>query len=109
MIVRQPLCGAVGCTQASNVIDVPRFKLVALLTNTRSFTPSKESALPNLPVVQVAPVIDPVLPLPDTSSTVVPAFSSNEYAAARPAAGRASVVAFAMFDQPRRVQVAPAG
>ncbi len=78
MIVRQPLCAAVGCTHASNVMADPRFKLVALLTNTRAFTPLNESALPNLPVVQVAPLIDPVLPLPDRSSTVAPVFSSNE-------------------------------
>src|SRR6185295_5258966 len=33
-IVRQPLCAAVGCTQASNVIAVVRFRLVELFTNT---------------------------------------------------------------------------
>ncbi len=85
-IVRQPLCAAVGCTQASNVIPVLRFRLVELFTNTRSFTPSKLSALPNRPGTHAASVTVPVFELPDASPTVTPVFSSNAYAATRPGA-----------------------
>jgi hypothetical protein len=45
---------------------------------TRALVPLKESAFPYLPlVVQVAPLIVPVLALPDASTTVVPEPSSK--------------------------------
>src|SRR5678815_6033695 len=77
MIVRQPLCAAVGMTQASSVIRVVSASELELLTSTRSLTPSKLSAVPYLPATtQVAPpLIVPVLPLPEASATVVPAVS----------------------------------
>jgi hypothetical protein len=47
-------------------------RLVAL-TVTQSLTPSKDSALPNLPwVLQAAPEITPVWLLPEASATLVP-------------------------------------
>ncbi len=47
-------------------------------TVTQSFTPSNESALPNLPVaVRVAPEIVPVLPVPDSSTVLAPEASSK--------------------------------
>jgi hypothetical protein len=52
---------------------------------TVSLTPSKDSAPPFLPVVlQVAPEIAPVCPLPDASWMAAPAPSSNAHAATGP-------------------------
>ena len=53
---------------------------------TRALVPLNVSAVPNFPlVVQVAPLIVPVWPLPETSATVVPVPSLKLYAATRPA------------------------
>jgi hypothetical protein len=54
-------------------MPVVRSSPFASATVTRSFTPSNDSALPNFPaVVQVAPEIVPVRPLPDKSVAEVP-------------------------------------
>src|SRR5687768_7341130 len=56
-------------------------------TVTMSLTPSKVRAEPYLPAaVQVAPAIVPWLADPERSVRVVPAASSNPYAATRPTA-----------------------
>jgi hypothetical protein len=82
--VRQPPF-AVGYTQASIVIPVVRSSVAASATVTRSLTPSNESAFPKRPAdVQVDPLIEPALLLPDASPTVGPVPSSKPYAATRP-------------------------
>ena len=69
---RTPLV-VVGKTQASRVMAVVRLSRLVALTVTQSFTPSKASALPNLPwVLQAAPEIVPVWPFPEASATLVP-------------------------------------
>src|SRR4029077_10593100 len=61
---------------------------VALLMVTKALDPLKVKALPYLPeVVQVAPLIVPLFPLPDRSLTTVPLPSLNPYAATRPGVG----------------------
>ena len=78
MIVRHPLCVAVGLIHASNVIADDTFSDADEPILTTLLTPLKLSALPNRPcVVHVAPVIVPVLLLPETSLTVVPPPSLN--------------------------------
>ena len=68
----------VGRTQASTVMLALRSSELASGTVTQSFTPSNESALPNLPVaVRVAPEIVPVLPVPDSSTVLAPEASSK--------------------------------
>src|SRR5436190_9691911 len=85
MIVVQVGGLSVGYTQASRVIPLVRSKESESFTVTR-LNPSKLRALPNLPwLVQVAPLIVPVLPNPDTSVTVVPLPSSKLYPATSPA------------------------
>ncbi|MEA2129081.1 MAG: hypothetical protein QOJ85_1972 [Solirubrobacteraceae bacterium] len=85
--MRQPAI-VVGLTHASSVMPVVRSSDAASATVTRSLTPSKLSALPNLPVVvRSGPLIVPALDCPEASAAVVPAVSSNPYAATRPAAG----------------------
>ena len=79
--VRQALSPRVGRTQASRVMPVFRSSVAASATVTQSLTPSKLSALPFFPVVQVAPEMVPALPLPERSASVVPEPASNEYAA----------------------------
>jgi hypothetical protein len=55
---------------------------------TKAFVPLNVKALPYFPeVVQVAPVIVPLFPLPDTSLTTVPLPSLNPYAAIKPDTG----------------------
>ena len=50
----------------------------ASLTVTQSLTPSKERALPKRPwVMRLAPLMVPVLPLPEASTTVEPLASSK--------------------------------
>ncbi len=51
---------------------------------TWSLFPSKESAEPYWPAVQVAPLIVPSLLFPDESPAFVPVFSSKLYAATSP-------------------------
>src|SRR6187399_2848110 len=76
----------VGLTQASSVIAAVRCSEALSGTVTRELVPLKLSALPYLPVVaQVVLAAVPVLPLPEASLIVVPAPSSNPYAATRPA------------------------
>ena len=55
-----------------------KFKLAEFGMVIRFDVPLKDRAPPNFPpVLQVAPVIVPVLPLPETSLTVVPLPSLN--------------------------------
>src|SRR6266498_2253413 len=55
---------------------------------TSALVPLKLKAVPYLPdAVQVAPLIVPLLPLPDTSVTTVPLPSLNPYAATKPGLG----------------------
>src|SRR4051794_16251109 len=53
-------------------------------TVTQALVPLNESAFPYLPVVQVALLSVPVLPLPDESAVVVPLPASKPYAATAP-------------------------
>ena len=79
--VSQPLI-AVGNTHASSVMAAVRSSELESLTVTQSLTPSNDSALPYLPlVVQVAPEIVPVFPLPEVSASVEPVPASKLYAA----------------------------
>ena len=64
---------AVGKTHASSVNAVVRLSSAVEATVTQSLTPSKVRALPKRPwVVQVAPVMVPVCPLPEASAVLVP-------------------------------------
>src|SRR5258706_9995830 len=85
-ITERQLVGVeVGYTHASSVMPVVSRSEVAFGIVTRALVPLNTSALPNLPdVVQVAPLIVPVLPLPEISATVVPAPSLKVYAATKP-------------------------
>ena len=68
----------VGYTQASSVMPVVRSSDAESLMVTQSLTPSKERALPKRPwVIRVAPLMVPVLPLPEPSTTVEPLASSK--------------------------------
>ena len=72
----------VGFTQASRVIFWVRSREAASATVTMSLTPSNDSEPPNLPFGDhVAPEIEPLLPLPEASRSVVPLPASNEYSA----------------------------
>src|SRR2546430_3870593 len=78
----------VGYTHASNVIPLVNCSEAALLMVTSALVPLKLKALPYLPdAVQVAPLIVPLLPLPDTSVTIAPLPSLNPYAATKPGLG----------------------
>src|SRR6266403_2269433 len=78
----------VGYTHASNVIPLVNCSEAALLMVTSALVPLKLKALPYLPdAVQVAPLIVPLLALPDTSVTTVPLPSLNPYAATKPGLG----------------------
>src|SRR4051794_30711514 len=83
--VRQPPA-AVGFTHASSVIAFVRSSELESAMLTMSSTPSKDSARPNLPVVDRAtpPASVPPLPLPDESIAAVPLVSSKPYAATSP-------------------------
>ena len=85
MTSRHLLLTLEGFTHASKVMaDVSRNEGESF-TVTRALVPLKDRALPYLPeVLQVAPLIVPVLLLPDRSATVVPLPSLNPYAATRP-------------------------
>jgi hypothetical protein len=84
--VRHELPRSVGLTQASSVIPVVRSSELESGMFTMLFVPLNESALPNLPVaLQVAPLIVPLLPLPDWSASAVPDPWSIPYDATRPA------------------------
>src|SRR3954449_13171308 len=83
--VRNP-ADEVGRTHASRVIPVVKSSELESGTTTTLPIPLNDSALPNLhEVFQVAPVIEPALPLPDRSASVVPAPSSEPSGATRPA------------------------
>ena len=76
----------VGYTHASSVIPVVNCSDAESLTVTNALVPLNVKAFPYLPeVVQVAPLIVPLFPLPDTSFTTVPLPSLNPYAATRQA------------------------
>src|SRR5690242_7972382 len=66
------------------VIAVVRFSDAELEIVTQLFVPLNDSALPNWPVTQVAFEIDPLLWLPEESSTVVPDPSLKPSSATRP-------------------------
>ena len=71
-MLRQPPTLA-GRTQASSVKALVRFRLAEWLMLTRSLTPSKFNAPPNLPAgVHVASTIVPWLLAPDESASVAP-------------------------------------
>src|SRR5262245_8915953 len=92
MIVRQPVCDAVGLIHAASVIaEVTELSDVDEGTCTMLATPSKFSPPPYLPATQVAPVIVPVLPFPEASTTDVPEPASKVYAATRPDGGGGAV------------------
>src|SRR4051794_6356368 len=100
MMVRHPLCVAVGSIHAINVIADDRPNDAEAGTLTRAFVPLKLSAPPYLPETQPAPAIVPSLPLPDVSATVAPEPASKVYPATRPGTGGgpALVVALAMSE-----------
>src|SRR4051812_10231735 len=86
--VRQLAPIALGLTQASRVMPVVRSRLLASPTLRMLLLPLKLSALPYLPpLVQVAPAIVPVLPLPERSARLVPEPASKLYEATRPVGG----------------------
>jgi hypothetical protein len=76
---------ALGRTHASTVIPVVRSRLAESGIVTQLLVPLNESAPPKRPeALQVAPLIVPVLPLPDASAVVPPPPSLNPYAATSP-------------------------
>src|SRR5688572_863233 len=106
MIVRQPPCIAVGKIHACSVIPEDTFSDAEAGTTTIALLPLKLSALPKRPcVLQLAPLIVPVLPLPEASLTVVPAPALNPYASTSPALGSGAlcVVSIATFEYPLRL------
>src|SRR5262249_45014756 len=106
-----------GLTHASSVIALDRCTEAAWGMVISALVPLNCNALPYLPEAHVAFVIVPLLPLPDTSVTVVPDPSSNPNAATSPGvaaieAGAATnsatpiTAAIATAPPQRRVQVA---
>src|SRR4030095_6140788 len=86
MTSRQLLLTVEGLTHASSVIAVVSRTKAESVMVTRAEVPLNTRAVPKRPaVVQVAPLMVPVLPLPDRSVTVVPVPSLKAYAATRPA------------------------
>ena len=80
--MRQLEPALVGFTQASKVIFWVTSSEALSATVTMSSTPSNDSEPPNLPFgAQVAPEMEPLLPLPEASRSVVPLPASNEYSA----------------------------
>ena len=107
MIVRHPLCAAVGWIHADSVIAVLTFSDADPGIATRLFVPLKLSAAPYRPlVVHVAPLIVPVLPFPEASATVGPLPSLKPYAATSPVTCAAVVVALATLEYPPRFPAA---
>src|SRR5262245_17662765 len=85
MIDFHPVGAVVGYTHASSVIAAVRPSDAEFATVTCAPLPLNTSALPNLPdVVQVAPLMVPLFPLPERSVTLVPAPSLKLYAATSP-------------------------
>ena len=72
-----------GLTHASSVMPPVRSSELESGTDTRSFTPSNDSACPNRPAAQAAPETVPALLLPEESRTETPAPSLNPNAATR--------------------------
>ena len=68
------------------VMPAVRSSAGASAIDTRSFTPSNDSALPNRPAVDhaVPPASVPTLPFPETSAVVPPVPSAKVYAATSP-------------------------
>src|SRR5438105_13772772 len=89
MTLRQPV-NELGLTHASSVIPLVRCSAATSLIVTQLLLPLKSNAppIPVRPCVQVAPVIVPVLPLPETSVTSVPDPSLNPYDATSPPIAR---------------------
>src|SRR5262245_39474208 len=85
MTSRQPLDADEGLTHASRVMPVLRSSDGASVIVTRALAPLNIRAFPNFPVdAHVAPLMVPVLPLPDASATVPPVPSLKENAATSP-------------------------
>jgi hypothetical protein len=85
MTDRHPVGVAVGYTHASSVIPVVSCNAAPFPTVTRALVPLNSNALPYRPAgVHVAPLIVPVYPFPELSTTVGPAPSANPYAATSP-------------------------
>src|SRR3954451_16298696 len=75
-----------GLTQASRVIPVVKSSEAASLIRTDALEPLNARALPKRPAeLQVAPLSEPLLALPEVSLTAGPVPSSKPYAATRPA------------------------
>src|SRR5688572_14223231 len=84
MTVSQPL-SVVGLTHASSVMPPVRLSAAASATVTQSLTPSKDSALPNLPPATLtASRIVPWRPPPEESVATVPPVSSKSSARTSP-------------------------
>src|SRR5919198_2741749 len=82
---RHAVPSAFGLTHASSVMPFVRSSEFESETVTQELVPLKDSALPNLPLVdQVVFAVVPVLLFPERSVTVVPVPSSKLYAATRP-------------------------
>src|SRR6185312_10361343 len=74
-------------------MPVVRSSVFASLTVTQLVAPSKVAALPYFPaVVQVVPLVVPLLPLPDRSVTLVPVPSLKPYDATSPVGGGGAVL-----------------
>src|SRR5947209_1037321 len=85
----QPLSGdvrLVGKTHASRVICVRCSDAESGMLTIEPTAPVNFRPDPYLPAAQVVLAATPLLPVPLASATVVPAFSSSEYAATREAA-----------------------
>ena len=86
-IVRQPDCGSLGRVQADRVMALVRFSDGDAGTRTTAAAPSNRSAFPYRPGAHLAPLISPVLWLPDASAAVAPDPASNTKAPPKPGAG----------------------
>src|SRR5579862_6999566 len=85
MTSRQPAFVADGSTHASRVMPVVSCSDAELGMSTRAFVPLNESAPPYFPeAVQVVFTMEPTLPLPEASPSVVPVPSLKPYAATSP-------------------------
>src|SRR6266550_2512223 len=99
MTLRQPV-NELGFTHASSVIPLVRRSAATSLIVTQLLAPLKSNAppIPVRPCVQVAPVIVPVLPLPEMSLAIEPEPSLNPYAAMSPPMARTVTVMAAPGD-----------